>query len=382
MRLAFFAPEFIPVWGGVGVYSYELVRQLARLGIDIHVMTPDRGYRYSEAQVKKEIGDNIKIHYLSTANDTFFYNIKFQAALFWRFKKLHEIHKFDLCHAANLVHMPDIFLKFSKWDIPFITTVHSTLDGQSRINGIGQHNSGLAPVEFLSRVFHPYIRFMERAYVKRTRHFICVSEWVRKLGQFDARVIHNGIDTKRFAPKKKRNEIPVVLYVGRMLAMKGIDTLIQAIKPMLEERRAKLRIIGSGNTARYASKLEGVDTGYYRIQENMPYQEMHKVYQEADIFVLPSLTESFPLSILEAMATKTAVISTDVGGIPEMVEHNKNGLLVKPQDSLGLRKAINTLVGDNALRQRLASRGCSTVEEKFTSKNMASQTVKAYEEMI
>jgi glycosyltransferase involved in cell wall biosynthesis len=383
MKVALLAPEFLPPWGGVGIYSFELARALCEFrDIELHVITPEREGAYSTKQIEKLFDGRVKVHYMSRANDTFFYNLKFQVALFRKFKALHMEHKFDLVHAANLVHMPDIFLKFQEWDIPFVTTIHTTLDGQSKVDGKKRHISwSLAPVEVLSRIAYPYIKGMQNAYLKRTKNFICVSEWVKEMAGVQAEVIHNGVDHRRFSPVKKQNKVPVVLYTGRLLAMKGIDCLIEAMKPLLEKHKMRLVVAGAGNIERYTKMLDGVNPEYFEFLGAVPYEEIHTLYQKADIFVMPSLTESFPLSVLEAMSSGVAVVSTRVGGVPEMLDHT-TGLLVEPNNAEDLRTSIILLLEDKQLRQKLAGNARKRVQERLTAKKMARKTYEVYKSIL
>ena len=382
IKIAFLAPEFLPPWGGVGVYSFELMRALSNYNnLDLHVITPVRGKRY-DRELKNYFKSNVHVHYISKANDTFFYNLKFQVALLRKFSALHKRHKFDLVHAANLVHMPDIFLKFRKWNIPFLTTIHSTIDGQSRINGVTKYNSDtLASVELLSRITYPYIKFMEKVYLKRTQNFVCVSEWIKKLSGVDGRVIHNGIDERRFSPQKKNNKVPNVLYVGRLLAMKGIDCLIESLRPLLLKKRIKLLILGEGNANKYRKKLSGIDKSYYSFLGTLPYEKIHAAYQNADIFLLPSLTESFPFSILEAMASRVAVVSSNVGGVPEIIEDYKTGLLFEPNNAQQLYEKVTMLLEDSELKKKLETNARGHVEKHLTSTIMAKKTHEVYREL-
>ena len=379
MKIAIIAPEFIPPWGGVGVYSYELAKALLRKqGLEVHVITPRRS-SYSGEGLK-----GINLHYLSQANDTFFYNLKFQMAVWKDFKKLHRIHGFDIVHSTSLVQMPDVFLKMKAWDIPFVTTVHTTIAGQSRIRGLRQHNSlTLAPVEILSRLAYPYIRGMERFYIRKSANFICVSDWIREHSKvFNSRVIHNGVDEDRFYPVKRDNDVPVVLYVGRLLAMKGIDSMLKALLPLLRNKSIKLLIAGPGNKEKYYGLLKGVDKRQCIFLGNVPYQAIHKLYLSSDIFLLPSLTESFPLSVLEAMSSGCAVIATDVGGIPEMIDNGLNGILIPPADVKAISSATSLLADDGSLRSVLGHRARKKVEGNFTVKRMCDGTYGFYKEII
>jgi glycosyltransferase involved in cell wall biosynthesis len=384
MRVALLAPEFLPPWGGVGVYSFELARALSRnRKLELHVLTPVRERRCSEEELARYFRHQVHVHYLSTARDSFFYNLNFQLALWKSFAALHGQYRFDLVHSANLVHMPDIFLKFRSWEIPFVTTIHTTLDGQSRVNGTKTYNSlGLAPVEVFSRLAYPYIKTMEKLYLRRSRNFICVSNWVKSLAGVQAEVIHNGVDEKRFRPVQRRNDVPVVLYVGRLLAMKGIDCMIDALRPLMLQKKIRLLCMGAGNSNRYVRKLSGIDPEYYRFLGAVPYEKIHEVYQQADLFVLPSLTESFPLSVLEAMASGLPVVATKVGGIPEMISDGKNGLLVEPNNSGQLRDAVQGLLCNARLKRALEANARQSVESNFTSSLMAKQTYRVYSRLV
>ena len=90
MRIAILAPEYLPPWGGVGVYSYELVRELSlNKKLEIDVLTPRRGNLGI-----KDMQDNVSVHHITDANDTFFYNLKFQLGLAKQFPKLHKQRKY------------------------------------------------------------------------------------------------------------------------------------------------------------------------------------------------------------------------------------------------------------------------------------------------
>ena len=97
-----------------------------------------------------------------------------------------------------------------------------------------------------------------------------------------------------------------------------------------------------------------------------------------DIFVLPSLKEGFPYVLLEASAAEVAIIATLVGGIPELITNEENGLLVPPGDAPMLAKAISRLANDMNLRQRFAAAGIKKVRERFSFSEMLEKTVAVY----
>jgi len=426
MKIAFLAPELIPAWGGVGTYSVELIRKLCEYDdLEIHIITPKRGRNYDKKAVEKIFGNKVKIHNMSYAKDNFFYNFKFQLQLLLRFRKLNKIHKFDIIHAANLVNMPDIFLKiFLKQDIPSVTTIHTTLESQSK-NHSKENMPGIqasqmkkhdnrSRIEYMTRIFSPLIGILERIYLKNTKYFIAVSRWVsgfiNETEEKETRIINNGIDTERFSPEKRRHkdyadhydnngydgmidrfaelknikDKPIILYSGRLMALKGLPTLIEAAGTVLKDIDIHLVIAGTGERERWIKLMNDakIPERSYSFLGYVPYESMHELYAIADIFVLPSFTESFPLTILEAMSSQKAVIASDVGGIPEIIENGKDGLLIRPGDAKELSRAIVSLIKDKKRSNKIANAARKKVMNRFSSKIMAEQTRKYYYDIL
>jgi len=368
IKLAFLAPEFLPTWGGIGAYSFELLRNLE--DIDVHLITPYRGY--SAKQIQKALDRKVNVHFLSIAKDNFFYNLKFQLALAKDFMNLHKKHNFDLVHAANLVNMPDVFLKLKNHGIPTVTTVHTTLKSQSTSYA---HKPKKEGIELATKIASPYIGLLEKYYLKKSDNLIAVSDWISGFVP-SATVINNGVDTARFAPVPKSNEKPIVLFTGRLVALKGIETLVEAMKLASDVCDVRFVVAGTGSNDH---SLLGVDcsfTGY------VPHERIHELYNQADIFVLPSYTESFPLTVLEAMASGLAVVASDVGGIPEIIEDNKDGMLVKAGDATQLAASIVMLVQNKRLRKDLGVAARKKVVDNFSSALMAKRTMDYYRGML
>ncbi len=399
MRLAFLAPEFLPTWGGVGIYSFELVKGLCKYkDLEIHVITPKRGENYDSSKISEFFGDKIIIHNISKANDDFFYNLSFQLKLLERFSGLNKKYKFDLVHAANLVHMPDIYLKFIKLDIPSVTTIHTTLKSQTHFDGKTRLNKEYAEdtkVERLTSLFYPYIRFLERVYLKKTENFIAVSNWIKSFIEEENKnieVIHNGIDLNRFSPRNKPEgfrslddiDKPLVLYSGRLLALKGIKVLINSIKTILKKEDVYFVFAGSGDVKRWERllKINNISNKNYKFLGYVDYEKMHNLYLRSDIFVLPSFTESFPLTILEAMSCKIPVIASNVGGVSEIIESSKDGMLVRPGDSKQLMNNILEILNNDRLRNKITTNGRKKIEKNFDSRIMAEKTKRFYERVL
>lgn len=404
MKLAFLAPEFLPTWGGVGIYSIELIKNLCKhKDMDIHVITPRRGTQYNPKKVAKYFNNKITIHNISNANDNFFYNFIFQLCILKNFERLNSKYKFDLVHAANLVHMPDIYLKFKKIGIPSVTTVHTTLKSQSHVDGkkkLKKEQGKKAIVERMTSLYYPVIKILEKIYLKKSTNLITVSNWIKGFVEDNKRpqnirVIQNGIDVDRFSPKNKKNKQkefgfldkvnkPVILYCGRLLALKGLKIFIKSMSQVLKKQDAYFVFAGTGNINSWEEqmKLNNIPRENYKFLGYVEYEKIHQLYSKADVFVLPSFTESCPLTVLEAMSSRLPVIATRVGGTSEIIRNNKDGILIKAGRVSELTKSILKLLEDNAFRKRISNNARKKVEERFNSRLMALKTKKFYEEIL
>ncbi len=134
MKICMLAPEFPPVWGGVGTYTFELTRHLPK-NVEIHVLTPRRE-SFGKQKVLpnginqlEHLGNNVYIHYISEAHDSFMYNAEFQIACLRKAPKIIKEEKIDVIH-SHQAHMPDLLLMLRKLPANIVTTVHTTIKFQ------------------------------------------------------------------------------------------------------------------------------------------------------------------------------------------------------------------------------------------------------------
>lgn len=163
-----------------------------------------------------------------------------------------------------------------------------------------------------------------------------------------------------------------ILFVGFIRPEKGVEYLIKAVCKLGTEKEWELVIVGTRKKySTYVEKLNQlVDS--CKIQERVQWAgyvsygpEMFKYFHEADIFVLPTLSEGTPHVLVEARANSLPVVSTNVGGIPDSVSHGYDGVLVPPKDPDALARAIDRIISDNEFRQSLICNGLSSAR-KFT----------------
>lgn len=174
-------------------------------------------------------------------------------------------------------------------------------------------------------------------------------------------VVYNGVDTKKFRPLKyKRQHKKLrILFVGRICREKGLDYLFSAIKQIRES--VHLGIIGNG------PKLKYYQTKYpfAKFYGSIAHTKLPRYINQYDALILPTLLDdSFPNVLLEAMACGKPVIATKVGGIPELVKNNYNGLLIPPRNSEAIKKAILKL-NNKKLTNRLSKNARKTILKNF-----------------
>ncbi|MEM3956816.1 MAG: glycosyltransferase family 4 protein [Thermoproteota archaeon] len=169
----------------------------------------------------------------------------------------------------------------------------------------------------------------------------------------------NGVKVEEFAPPTKKFDGKSVLFVGRLVYRKGLHSLLEAIKQVVDEKiDVELTIAGSGYLSpilRATVKTTGLQDNVF-LRESLAKSELVDLYQKANVFVLPSIFgESFGIVLLEAMASKTPIVATAQGGICEIVRHMETGLLVRRKNRIkDLAKGILTLLEDKELSERIS----------------------------
>lgn len=188
---------------------------------------------------------------------------------------------------------------------------------------------------------------------------------------------YHGVDLSRFQAIEmaRREGAPQLLSVGRFCEKKGFPYLIRACH-ILKERgwRFSCAIVGWGPLREQLERLiaELNLASQVSLLAEMTHDRLVGMYQEADIFVLPSILaqdgdrDGIPNVLIEAMAMRLPVVSTDVSGIPELVDHMQNGLLVPEKDVTALASAMEILVSRPELRARFGENGRSKVMRQFT----------------
>lgn len=152
-----------------------------------------------------------------------------------------------------------------------------------------------------------------------------------------------------------------ILFVGKDTCIKGYDVLLKAFELILNHNKnVVLHIVG--NSKKYTN-TECIK--YYGYIDRNKVKFLDRLYRNADLFVLPSRYDSFPKVLIEAGAYKLPCISTNICGIPEIIEHGKNGYLVEPEDFKKIASYANEILNDEKLSLKMGNQGFKNYKEKF-----------------
>jgi glycosyltransferase involved in cell wall biosynthesis len=209
-------------------------------------------------------------------------------------------------------------------------------------------------------------------------------------------VIPNGIDLALFDAAdqvdfRRRFDLPtdrlLIFFSGRMEQRKGIQ-LCREIAASILERHPVAFVMAGADLFNYVSEILLPEVGRKPLKGSIHYlgrldlASVRSGLHQSDIFLLPSLWENCPYSCLEAMAAGRAIVSSDQGGMPELIDDGVNGLLARSGDALSYIRALETLIADRALRERLGSAARRTVEASYTDTLIAQRSVDHYLESL
>jgi len=218
--------------------------------------------------------------------------------------------------------------------------------------------------------------------VDTARVIVTVSDYAKKFLQerFPERAnrirrIYNGLNLAEFGRADFSSAPPLILAVGRLIAKKGFADLIGACGLIAERGKSfQCEIIGEGpfeNELRV--QIERLNLQNRVVLPGAKQQrEVRQRLAAANVFVLPSVIDpeggmdNLPTVIMEAMATGLPVVSTKIGGIPEMVVENETGFLLRPGDAVALADAIEKVINNLSLAQKLGQAGCERAQELFS----------------
>ncbi len=393
--VCFVSPEYWPLSGGTGAYVYYLSNELMKNGYQIYVVTG------SNQTVDIEVNKQLKVFFLKIPKTPI---VKSFLLAFNSYRKLNVERSnlnVDVTH-VNLPLTPN-FAVPPNFGNSLVCTVHSTWKGEAEAIR-GEPYSRLNSNEKFMVSFNWFLRIFEEQMLARAQKIIAVSNFTKrelteyyKIPERKIRVIHNGVDIKKFQPvddkRKAKVELGlnpddlVILSVGRLYARKGLFTLIESMPAVIKRfRNAKFVISGKGQSdemrklithaERLAVKENIIFTGY------TPDKKLPKLYQAADVFAFSTFYEHHPFAVLEAMSTGLPVVTTWVGGIPETIESGKNGFLVEPFNERQFSDHIIYLLEHPSEAAEIGRLARRTIVEKLDWRIVVRDAMAVYDEVL
>jgi starch synthase len=385
MRVAMMTREYPPdVYGGAGVHVTELVAHLRHLcEVDVHCMGSPRSGAVAHQPDPRLAGTNPALSTLSA-----------------------DLLMANAAAAASIVHSHTWYtglagrLAALLYEIPHVLTAHSLeplrpwkaeqLGGGYRVSLWAERSAMTAAdavIAVSSRMREDVLRLYPAVEPSRVH------------------VINNGIDIDVWYPAEPRAgesvlaELgvdpgrPTVVFVGRITRQKGVAHLTAAAHRFSPEVQLLL-CAGAPDTPQIAAEttaavaeLARTRTGVFWVKEMLPVQKIREILSAATVSVCPSVYEPFGIVNLEAMACATAVVASDVGGIPEVVADGVTGSLVHYDADdptgyeAGLAEAVNALVADVAKAERYGRAGRQRCIEQFSWSHIAAQTLAVYQKV-
>ncbi len=332
-----------PTFGGSGVVATELGLELSKRGHDIHFIT------YSQPVRLELLSHNVHYHEVTVPEYPLFLYQPYELALSSKLVDMVKLHNIEVLHVhyaiphAYAAYMAKKMLQEEGLNVPIVTTLHGT-----DITLVGSHP-----------FYKPAVTFS----INKSDAVTSVSQSLKDdtLRLFDIKndihVVPNFIDLEKYEPKftdcqramMATDDEKIVTHISNFRAVKQIPDVIKIFYNIQKEIPAKLMMVGEGPerepAERLCEKLGISDKVVFFGNSN----EIDKILCFSDLFLLPSLTESFGLSALEAMASGVPVISSNTGGIPEVNVNGVSGYLSKINDVDDMSKNALYILSDDAL---------------------------------
>ena len=361
--------------GGQEIHVYNLAVSLAKLGHEVHLI--------SDVTEGAHIHDNIVVHRINAPPASFkmgIHGLILNETIggFFAFKS--SFSQLIRGCAVDVIHihgrLAALLLSLIRVKMPIVYTLHDSSPWVCSYDSVME--------EKIRKIAYATI---EIRICRRSDHIIAVSKTIKdelisrwNICEEKIAVIPSGVDPNFFEPGKNKSDY--CLFVGQLTRRKGVEYLIRAVNRLSKniqciitgEGPERACLIKSVNELDLSSKI--VFTGA------VPFNRLKSLYAHAGFFVLPSISEGLPLTILEAMASGCPVIASRVSGVIDLVEDGHNGFLVEPRDVITLSDRIEVLAGDPKLRMSLGERARETVEKKYSWDSIAERVTAVYKEAM
>lgn len=386
--------------GGMNVYLRELSRELGRRGKSVDVFTR---FQDTTTEQIQPLGEDARVIHLPAGprapydKNRLLNHVDLFAAGIREFAHKEGI-TYDLVHSHYWVSGVVAHRLQQAWDVPMVQMFHTLGHLKNRVAKSPADRETASRLQTEQLVVGWADRIIAATPLERAQ-----LSWYYGADPGKITVVPAGVDTEQFHPRDRARvraqlglpglDTPILLFVGRIERLKGIDTLLESVAVVSRTcsgRNLKALIVGGGGqTEEENSELRRIVQLYrdLNLQEQVSFigsqpQEMLPLYYAAaDITVMPSHYESFGLVAVEAMASGTPVIASNVGGLSYTVKSGESGFLVPEENHFALAEKVHFLLKNPDVRERMG-RQAALHAQQYSWRNIASDMIATYDEEI
>ena len=365
-----------PTYGGSGAVATELGLELAQRGHEVHFVSYARPFRLDPFR------ERVFFHEVEMEDYPLFEHPPYSLALAVALHDTARKHELDLVHVHYAIpHATSAWIAHEmlgeERDLKIVTTLHGT-----DITLVGLHPS-----------FHAITRFS----ILRSHGLTAVSKFLKRETVRDftvpderVEVSPNFIDTAVYrpglVPSHRATLAPdgekIVMHISNFRAVKRAEDVVSVFAKLTAKQPSRLVLVGDGpERPRVLMRAEELGVRD-RVMFLGKHTSVHEVLSCADLFLLPSASESFGLVALEAMACGAPVVASNVGGLPEVIEHGTSGYMFDVGDIDAMAEAGLRILGDDEHWRSLSEAGRALAEERFSSERVVPQYERYYEQVL
>ncbi len=365
-----------PTYGGSGAVATELGLELAQRGHEVHFVSYARPFRLDPFR------ERVFFHEVEMEDYPLFEHPPYSLALAVALHDTARKYELDLVHVHYAIpHATSAWIAHEmlgeERDLKIVTTLHGT-----DITLVGLHPS-----------FHAITRFS----ILRSHGLTAVSKFLKRETVRDftvpeerVEVIPNFIDTAVYrpglVPSHRATLAPdgekIVMHISNFRAVKRAEDVVSVFAKLTAKQPSRLVLVGDGpERPRVLMRAEELGVRD-RVMFLGKHTSVHEVLSCADLFLLPSASESFGLVALEAMACGAPVVASNVGGLPEVIEHGTSGYMFDVGDIDAMAEAGLRIMGDDEHWRSLSEAGRALAEERFSSERVVPQYERYYEQVL
>jgi glycosyltransferase involved in cell wall biosynthesis len=363
LRVALIQPFLFRYARGIERYTFNLANALTDRGVEVHLIT----WKWTQALKIDEIDSRVRIHPLPTS----------------RYFAARAIIPFYVRHLSKQAY-DFVWIAFAGYG-----EAESLRLARNQPFGIVFHYP-------LKQAPHRYREFQRYGLAERAAQIVSVSQYVadgvREFFGRESKVIHHGVDAKRFKPdeavrRAKRKELgigeaPLLVTAAALEERKGIQWVLRALPKIRERFPGTTYLVLGGGSYRGALEKLASDLG---VEERVRFlgeqEDVTPFYQAADVSLILSRGEASSLSALESLACEVPVIAARRPPFDELVR-DEYGMLVDEEDANEVAGVVESLLGNPAQRKAMGERGCAYVREHFTWERAAEEYVRVMESAV